>query len=73
MAYYLGLYGILTGLTKSTDHPSSGLYSRYLGCSERAVDSPEPIEPRMARPRMAKRRIHRRSIFQLAGISLDLK
>ena len=24
MACYLGLYGILSGLTKSTDHPSSG-------------------------------------------------
>ena len=32
MACYLGLYGILSGLTKSTDHPrSTGKASGYFG------------------------------------------
>ena len=44
-AYYGGLLGILSGLTKSTDHPSGGLKPRYVDTSQRASGDRATIIP----------------------------
>ena len=45
VAYYVGLYGLLSGLTKSTDHPSTGMGRLPLGKLYHPGQSPYSHQP----------------------------